>query len=281
MFVCCPKLLLLHLWHFFSLSCPDSAATPGAGPSHLPMDPLDKIYVFPHKIVEPYRLTSTFSSLKFTVEKIKHDEKVVAIPLSTLFPNAPKIPEECKLNFKKCQDYESSLFFKICTSMLSSMCDEVVLNTKYSSLYYKAGENDMVPKNILLDRLGMGDRTVWYGEPDGRVRARLGAEEQSTTIVEIGPAEVESDGETVPVEAKVKVNSNNLPQAIGTAIVLAFIEHNHHKALNPMVPTILINGEAVVILFYNCEEDLLLLSEPIRYTEDDGWLVVWLVVNHR
>ena len=125
----------------------------------------------------------------------------------------------------------------------------------------------------------MGDRTVWYGEPDGRVRASSGAEEQSTTIVEIRPAKVESDGETVPVEAK--VSSNNLPQAIGTAIVSAFIEHNHHKALNPMVPTILINGEAVVILFYNCEEDLLLLSEPIRYTEDDGRLVVWLVVNHR
>ena len=44
-------------------------------------------------------------------------------------------------------------------------------------------------KNIYLNRLGMGDREVWYGEPDGRVRACLSSDDQSIILVELGPAE--------------------------------------------------------------------------------------------
>ncbi len=64
--------------------------------------------------------------------------------------------------------------------------------------------------------------------------------------------------------------------------------------LNPMVPTILINGISFRIILYDCEKDVLLVSNTVYYREENeitqlgkkkkkklGTLLLWLIINHR
>ncbi len=45
-----------------------------------------------------------------------------------------------------------------------------------------------------------------------------------------------------------------MPQVIATSIVSSFTEHNCHLAMNPMVPTILIDREKFRVILYDCKK---------------------------
>lgn len=96
-----------------------------------------------------------------------------------------------------------------------------------------------------------------------------------------------SSGTTVNIEEKIKMNlRKNLSQLVTTCVVSSFTESNVHPHLNPLVPTLLVNKEAFRICMYDCENDVLLLSEPKSFTTKGGIsrtanLILWLVANHR
>ena len=79
----------------------------------------------------------------------------------------------------------------------------------------------------------------------------------------------ETDGESSQFEAKQRVSSDHLSQAVATAIVHSFTQNKRHPQLNPMVPTVLINGSVFRIILYDCSKDILLVSEKVTYKEDN------------
>ncbi len=135
---------------------------------------------------------------------------------------------------------------------------------------------------VICGNLGMGcSESTWYGTVDGRLRGHLPA----SSIPVISKEEDEySDGASVVVE--VKRNATHSSQAIGSVVVSSFIEHNLHKDLNSLIPCILINCYTLQIFLYDCEADILLISEKFIFREDkevnkQSILLLWLFINHR
>ena len=135
--------------------------------------------------------------------------------------------------------------------------------------------------------------TAGYGgeQPDACVRPLDSHNPlDATLVVATSPDPDESDSETdseaSQFEAKLKVTSAHLPQAVTTAIVHSFTQNTRHPELNPMVPTVLINGSVFRIVLYDCCKDMLLVSHKVKYREGTqmtplGTLLLWLIINHR
>jgi len=54
----------------------------------------------------------------------------------------------------------------------------------------------------------------------------------------------------------------HLPQAISTCVTSLFMEHNLRPEMQPIVPTILIDGDTFRVTLYDCLKDVLLISQP-------------------
>ncbi len=126
--------------------------------------------------------------------------------------------------------------------------------------------------------------STWYGTVDGRLRGHLPASSIPVISKEEDEYSDESDGASVVVE--VKRNATHSSQAIGSVVLSSFIEHNLHKDLNSLIPCILINCYTLQIFLYDCEADILLISEKFIFREDkevnkQSILLLWLFINHR
>ena len=94
----------------------------------------------------------------------------------------------------------------------------------------------------------------------------------------------------LPVEAK-QFAKVNISQLFSTAVVNSFTEHNLHKDLNTLTPTILIKERHFWGFLYDCVNDILMLSDEIELLEEtpseetqpikSGTLILWMVINHR
>ncbi len=135
---------------------------------------------------------------------------------------------------------------------------------------------------VICGNLGMGcNESTWYGTVDGRLRGHLPV--SSIPVISLEEDEY-SDGASVVVE--VKTNVTHSSQAIGSVVLSSFIEHNLHKDLNSLIPCILINCYTLQIFLYDCEADILLISEKIIFRQDkevnkESILLLWLFINHR
>ena len=140
-------------------------------------------------------------------------------------------------------------------------------------------------KRISFGMIGIGDRRLWWGEPDACVRP-LESDTPHSTVIVATMLDEDTDGESSQFEAKQQLTHAHLPQGVVTAIVHSFTQNNRHPGLNPMVPTVLINGRDFRIILYDCSKDVLLVSNSVEYREDSkmtplGTLVLWLIINHR
>ena len=92
--------------------------------------------------------------------------------------------------------------------------------------------------------IGISDHRLWWGQPDACVRPLHSDNPLDSTLVvatlpDRDESDSETDGESSQFEAKLKVTSAHLPQAVATSIVHSFTQNKRHPQLNPMV---LING---------------------------------------
>ena len=83
-----------------------------------------------------------------------------------------------------------------------------------------------------------------------------------------------------------KRESRSQSQAIGTVVLSSFTEHKLHPSRNSLVPSILINCYTVQVFLYDCEADVLLITEKVDLRDDkrvkkSGLLFLWLFINHR
>ena len=85
-----------------------------------------------------------------------------------------------------------------------------------------------------------------------------------------------SDGATSLVESKV----------VAICVVSSFMEKSLHPDKPGVVPTILIDRKGFRVCFYDCERDILLLSNTVPLSADGhlspcGVVFLWAVLNHR
>jgi hypothetical protein len=140
--------------------------------------------------------------------------------------------------------------------------------------------------------LGMGkEEATWYGSIDGSLRGH-GVDGPHGDFPLLS-----DDAGVSPLSLELKRKAKKLSQAMGSAVLASFTEHHLHPDLNPLMPCILLNCSSFQIVFYDCINDYLLVSEKVNlfYDDDDeydddkrNWevsktakLILWLVMNHR
>ena len=70
------------------------------------------------------------------------------------------------------------------------------------------------------------------------------------------------------------------------AIVSLLIEYNLHPQLNPMIPSILINSQCFVIVLFDAQNDIPLISEEVTWRtqntiKQSGLMLLWAVFHYR
>jgi hypothetical protein len=140
----------------------------------------------------------------------------------------------------------------------------------------------------------MGSLTTWHGTPDIRVRGvefvvkDVSEREKNDIETEMcdSGGETTSDGGSTPIEVKYSYMASNLPQTIATCVISSFTERSLHPHKQIVVPTILMAREQFRVCLYDCERDVLLISEPkLLATKEQlsrsAVAFLWLVINHR
>lgn len=129
---------------------------------------------------------------------------------------------------------------------------------------------------------------MWRETPDSRVRGlKLESDVAMISASKLERPEDGSNGTSSICEAKLEIRKKHLPQLVKTAVVAAFIESNLHSNLSTMVPTIImIDTCQILIALYCTKNDLLFISDKIKWHEDDkfnlvGITLLWAMINHR
>ena len=267
----------------------------------------DLVFV-PYKIISrETAFNSTFSEVQIGIEPFKKPSTDLSIGFE--FPSfflqdedeekkCPKV--DCILS--GALESEASMFHNVMTDFVQEL-GRVTLNRDYESGparlrdYQRFFSDDYTPRGItdtsasgrvMYGPIGIGERGVWWGEPDACVRP-LNSDDHDpsdSTVFVATSSEAESDSESSQFKAKQEIERSHLPQAIAIAIVHSFTQSNRHPMLNPMVPTILMNGYKFQIILYDCHNDVLLVSTTVEYKINDrittlGTQILWNIINHR
>lgn len=187
-------------------------------------------------------------------------------------------------NYETCGSLslENESFMNTIHHFLSKLASDITLNMDYSSQVEEV-ESPM----IKVDHLGMGNRNVWHGTPDARIR---GTEVVSEVALfserHDEQPQPSSQGDSTCIEAKRKIVPSNVSQVVAATIVASFTENNIHKTLPSAIPSILINEKHAFIIIYDCQLDILLVSSPIVFKEGDTIkeneaFILWVAINHR
>ena len=121
--------------------------------------------------------------------------------------------------------------------------------------------------------LGIGSTKTWHGTPDLRV------DSVNVTVTKGAGDETEDGNQEFEKEC--------LNQLLATNIVSSFIHHSTSDKNVPMTPSILIDGTKFQVSFYDCVNDVLLLSYPVTLEKENGELfskesliLLFLVVHY-
>lgn len=152
-----------------------------------------------------------------------------------------------------------------------------------------------VSTNVTIAPLGMGVSDTWRGAPDVRLRG-CSVPADSTSVgsevpVMYGRSSVpkdsdESRGTSTVCEAKLQIKKHHKAQLLKMCVVAAFIEHNLHRSLSPMIPAIIIDTCQARVALYCVENDVLMISEKFHWRKGSnfnvkGLSVLWAMINHR
>jgi len=118
-------------------------------------------------------------------------------------------------------------------------------------------------KVVRTGNTGIRMPNTWHGHPDAMIRT---SKYSSTNLVNYGNGSL-SPGNSVLFEAKME--KINVAQLIGTCIISSFTEHNLHPSLNPLKPAIMWWDPNAVICIYDCQRDILLLTDPITWLDQE------------
>lgn len=282
---------------------PCGQTSSGSGSGSFRAKDFEGISFIVYRIIEPYGLRDTFSSVRFDITPVDADVKGAStgISFANLFVTDEACPYPELETISASNDHlrENESFFETVDCIVRHLSDTVTLNREYTSIVKKNYEYDE-STNVSVGNLALGWTSTWHGEPDARVRAKANRSTIISTVNIVNGDESsessdceeaissgdESDGNTIVIEAKLKISSQNLSQLIALSIVNSFTEHNIHPAMNSIVPSLLLNGHFMVICLYDCVNDILMLSQELVFRGPGGInketvAMMWLVINHR
>ena len=121
----------------------------------------------------------------------------------------------------------------------------------------------MTYAELKAEHIGMGSKDTWHGTPDAHVRGCSIVYNPGVDDDRLSVSSSESDGTTTPLEAKRKIKFwDNVDQLVATCVMSSFTEHSLHPHKNTLVPTIIMDPTIIQVCLYDCENDILLVSEP-------------------
>lgn len=187
---------------------------------------------------------------------------------------------------------EKTVMIDIASHILVNLCHEVTLEKRYRA------DTATMPA-LTTSVLGLGSIKTWHGTPDVQVRGVAmchgivdeeevcgGDKEDSDSDSTMTDGTVTSDSTAVHIEGKIRYKSFNLPQAVGTCVVSSFTEKTNHPDKSPLIPTVLIDKTSFRVCLYDCERDVLLISNAKSLCNKGrmsrtGVTLLWVVLNHR
>ena len=105
----------------------------------------------------------------------------------------------------------------------------------------------------------IGSVETWHGSPNTRVRgAETVYRRETEEMYQV--SEITSD---IRSDYNESCDDSILYQAFGTCVVASFTEKLLHPDMSALVPTIIINDQQFRVCLYDCEKDVLLLSDVI------------------
>ena len=136
----------------------------------------------------------------------------------------------------------------------------------------------------------MGSHQTWHGIPDGRTDwVSLQIVSRDTEARTDSDSELSAGGKTM-LEAKNEFTVGDIDQITAQAVVSSFTHHFRHREQNPLIPAIgiaAIEGSLVIVM-YDCEQDVLLTSDHVQWLDMDerqlsreGVVLLWLTIHHR
>ncbi|XP_062586345.1 uncharacterized protein LOC134247966 [Saccostrea cucullata] len=128
----------------------------------------------------------------------------------------------------------------------------------------------------------IGNPNVWHGNVDIIIKSDI--------IIQNLEDEQDKSSKNSPAEVKSKSNPLSMnPQLVAETIVFSFLQKKRHPELsNFLIPSIGISDNAMVLMFYDSEHDVLLESTPVPlYVESEtrfsveAIFLAWLAVNYQ
>ena len=251
-------------------------------------------FVF-HYVASTFCPNSSFSALDFQVNAHTNPcgTSQMAVRFSDLFqvevkPNDigvfkfPWPPLYCF--YSKPKQREKVIMLGVSSNILSPLCREVVLESSYWEIL-----KEQMTTELDCGDLGMGSLDTWHGTPDVRVKGVevVYRKETEKHMLDANDGESESlASATATTEGNINIRDANLHQAIGTCVISSFTEKSLHPNKQAMVPTILIGEAQFRVCLYDCEKDVLLVSNSKSLATKDGLsgsgiALLWTVINHR
>ena len=179
-------------------------------------------------------------------------------------------------------DTEKSVMLEIASKIFGKLCDEVTMEKRYRS------DIAAMPNvGLMTGFLGLGTAQTWHGTPDVRVRGVSICRAKGVDVDdEDSDSSTASDSTAVHIEGKINCIASNLPQAVATCVVSSFIEKSNHPDKSPLIPTILIDKKSFQIILFDCEKDILLISNAVSLSNNGRMsrtaiALLWIVLNHR
>ena len=187
---------------------------------------------------------------------------------------------------------EKDAYLAVVSDAFSKFCTEIKLsNREYNVQDVK---NHNCTKNVSIAPLGMGAPITWRGAPDACLRGFRALDDGTSQDNEVpvmygrsGVLDMEESNSTNTVcEAKLQIKKYHKPQLVKMCVVAAFVERNLHSALNPMIPSIIIDTCQAQVALYCAESDVLMISEEFNWRRGPkfdigGISLLWTMINYR
>ena len=227
---------------------------------------------------EPYRVALPFEDLfDFDVKALgsKFDEVIKFIR------GCKSRPWPVSHGDPKFVDTEKSVMIEIASQIFVNLCHQVTMEKRYESVA-------MPNLGLMTASLGLGSTNTWHGNPDVRVRgvSICHAKGEDVGDEDSDSGSTVSDSTAVHIEGKIQYAASNLPQAVATCVVSSFTEKSNHPDKSPLIPTILIDKKSFQIILFDCEKDVLLISNAVPLSNKgrmsrSAITLLWIVLNHR
>ena len=265
-------------------------------------------FVF-YRVEGNFHQQASFSRLNLSLQPYTDLENLfrIGVKVKDLFQYSPKPEHSEQIKFiSNCRQHpwpswqegtalsEQKVFLEICSKILAPLCEEEMVLEKR---YHFSGR-------FHTGNIGIGTVKTWHGTPDARVRGASvilkkdnddddGGSSDGSATAEMEEVSVsycsgseESEGTTTLFEAKLCATASDLPQTVATCVTSAFTEKNLHPSLEPITPTIMIDKKSFRLCLYQCELDVLLISNRVPLATKDGlsrhaMTLLWLAINHR